>query len=835
MLLLQQSESTEAQRRIPIYLVDATNGYTPETGLSSGFTVEVSENGAAQAGGSGSITEIGEGQYYYTATAAELSTLGFLAISVRHASCRDFFAVAQVVPWDPYAITNMGLTDITGIKTETDKLTFDGSNILADVMAMNADVITASAFTQAAADKVWSTAARSLTDKAGFTISGTTQTFDALDTLLDAAHGAGSWLSATGFSVPNEYDTVIAALQTDLDNPNQYKATGFSTHAAADIWSVGTRSLTDKAGFTISGTLQTLDALENLSSSDVQTVIENNDLDHLIQIAAGVETPTVDSYLDQIMNKAGTQDFDPTTDSLEAIRDRGDAEWDTATGFSVPNEYDTVIAALQTDLDNPNQYKATGFSTHTAADVWTAGSRALSVPNDYKATGFSTHAAADVWSVGTRQLSGTISDFDGLDTALDSAHGAGSWLTGGGGSGIVIQVIPSIPSSIDVSNTKLIRLALYVIDASDDLPTTGEITPGTITIDRSADGGTSWSNVVNVAACSEHAGCIYYDEVFDSGSGYTSADMIRITFKGQKVTIAANDFEIADVTDGMIFTTRMDSGLSGGGPSVQDIWEYATGGGRTLSTPADYKATGFSTHSAADIWSVGTRSLTDKAGFTISGTTQTFDALDTLLDSAHGAGSWLSATGFSTHAAADIWTAGSRELSTPANYKATGFSVPNEYDVVIAALQTDLDNPNQYKATGFSTHAAADVWAVGTKVITGGALTTPNDYKADVSALATEANATTNRTSIITEVDANETKIDALQSDALRLKGLNGEFIVAEYTFVGDDNTITEYWQYDTLSNFNTHNKSTGLIGSWILNNTFASGKPTIIKSKRLS
>ena len=34
----------------------------------------------------------------------------------------------------------------------------------------------------------------------------------------------GNWITATGFSVPNEYNVVIAALQTDLDNPNQYKA-----------------------------------------------------------------------------------------------------------------------------------------------------------------------------------------------------------------------------------------------------------------------------------------------------------------------------------------------------------------------------------------------------------------------------------------------------------------------------------------------------------------------------------------------------------------------------------------------------------------------------------
>lgn len=47
-------------------------------------------------------------------------------------------------------------------------------------------------------------------------------------------------------------------------------------------------------------------------------------------------------------------------------------------------------------------------------------------------------------------------------------------------------------------------------------------------------------------------------------------------------------------------------------------------------------ATGFSTHSASDVWAVATRALTDKSGFTISGTITTLDALDTAQDTQHG-------------------------------------------------------------------------------------------------------------------------------------------------------------------------------------------------------
>jgi len=58
---------------------------------------------------------------------------------------------------------------------------------------------------------------------------------------------------ATGFAVPNEYDTELAAIQADLDNPDQYKAdvtnldvpvSSRSSHTAVDVWASATRTLT---------------------------------------------------------------------------------------------------------------------------------------------------------------------------------------------------------------------------------------------------------------------------------------------------------------------------------------------------------------------------------------------------------------------------------------------------------------------------------------------------------------------------------------------------------------------------------------------------------------
>jgi len=204
----------------------------------------------------------------------------------------------------------------------------------------------------------------------------------------------------------------------------------------------------------------TVGALNDLSAAqvnaEVDTALTDVNLDHLVGISTGIPAIPTGTYIDQMMND-GSASFDRTTDSLQAIRDRGDA----------------------------------------------------------------------------------------------------AWITGGGG-GItdILNVVPLIPESIDLANTATWRLGLQLTNAIDDLPSTAEITPGTIDIDRKAIGGTSWASIVSGAACSEAAGLIYYDEVFDSGTGYAEADSIRITFYSQKITVAANDYEISDAT-GRIFYTEI--------------------------------------------------------------------------------------------------------------------------------------------------------------------------------------------------------------------------------------------------------------------------------------
>lgn len=104
--------------------------------------------------------------------------------------------------------------------------------------------------TQTAADKAWGTAARVLT--ANTNLNDPTAATIA-DAVWDEAATGHTDAGKAGQQMWTDVDAILAdtgELQTNQGN--WLTATGFSTHAAADVWTVGTRALTDKAGFVLS-------------------------------------------------------------------------------------------------------------------------------------------------------------------------------------------------------------------------------------------------------------------------------------------------------------------------------------------------------------------------------------------------------------------------------------------------------------------------------------------------------------------------------------------------------------------------------------------------------
>ena len=106
-----KSEATAARRRVPVWLVDATDGVTAETGVSG--TPRISKNGGASAAATNAITEVDAtnmpGLYYAELTAGEVDTLGQVLISFKTAATAQWHGSAKIVAFDPHDAVRMGL------------------------------------------------------------------------------------------------------------------------------------------------------------------------------------------------------------------------------------------------------------------------------------------------------------------------------------------------------------------------------------------------------------------------------------------------------------------------------------------------------------------------------------------------------------------------------------------------------------------------------------------------------------------------------------------------------------------------------------------------------
>lgn len=188
-------------------------------------------------------------------------------------------------------------------------------------------------------------------------------------------------------------------------------------------------------------------------------------------INTGAGTITTLDALDtaQDAQHAATQGatFNGTTDSLEAIRNRGDAEWVTGAGGSAPSAADiraeidsnsTQLAAIVADTNElqtnqGNFATATGFSTHSAADVWAAGSRTLSANTNLN----DPTAAAIADAILDEAMSGhsTVGSLGKAisDVLADTNELQGDW-TNGGRLDLIIDAIKAVTDLLDAAQSE---------------------------------------------------------------------------------------------------------------------------------------------------------------------------------------------------------------------------------------------------------------------------------------------------------------------------------------------------------------------------------------------
>jgi hypothetical protein len=250
MYQIKQSEATAARRRIPVLLVDITDGFVPETGVVTP-TINVSKNGAAVATGAGTWTEIGNGQYYYEFTAGEVDTLGWIAVNIEKATVsRDFNAVVQVMAYDYAVATNLGLSALPAVAsgsagaipttgTGANQIQVNGSGAISTVVSVSGSVGSVAGNVSGSVASVVGNVGGSVASVVGAVGSVTGNIGGNL---------TGSVGSLTATAVQNIWDdltvnnTVVGSIGLLLTN--NLNATVSSRATDAGVWTVGTRTLT---------------------------------------------------------------------------------------------------------------------------------------------------------------------------------------------------------------------------------------------------------------------------------------------------------------------------------------------------------------------------------------------------------------------------------------------------------------------------------------------------------------------------------------------------------------------------------------------------------------
>lgn len=97
------NEPSPVFRQFYVFLVDATDGLTPELGEAGGQP-QISINGAGFAPTSAVLVAVGNGAYYVVLSQSEVGAKGFFLVRYKSANTAEFQALGQVTGIELYRI-----------------------------------------------------------------------------------------------------------------------------------------------------------------------------------------------------------------------------------------------------------------------------------------------------------------------------------------------------------------------------------------------------------------------------------------------------------------------------------------------------------------------------------------------------------------------------------------------------------------------------------------------------------------------------------------------------------------------------------------------------------
>jgi hypothetical protein len=767
MFYVKQSESTADRRRVPILMVDETDGSTPETGLT--LYGLLSKNGNTFAATAGTFAEAGYGQYYYQFTTGEIDSLGYAGIHVTASGARNYDAIIHVTAYDAYSgsfiaptdVWNANISSITSAGTAGSQLNLvasGGAGITSgDVWNYDISGITGAG---TAGSQVNAAASGGAGITAGdvweYDISAISGAGTAGSQVNVAAAGGGTTSGdiATAVWDYNYFGDVTGQTLVDAKTYANYaNQQTLSSAIATAVWEINvettgiaTTTIPYPLGYIVSASNGATTAAEQVWNYDISAISGAGLAGTQLNLAAapgaggGITAGDVWNYTlsnattaDATVTLTQTYAFDAQTYASNAEIYSNNAQNNTTTN---------AIRAAVWDFDAPNTGVAgttipypLGYLIQAGEGVTTAGNQvwnydisAISGAGlagtqlNIAASGTTLNAPSEVWSYATREITGGLAN-----------------------------TVTTITNPVEVSTAAMAGIANTVWSTL-TAPYTTHATFGHNLL-RSDNAATIGEVTLHQSGGSKRVDADVHAFVNNTASATAMLNILTGIGASMTTNITGNlSGSVGSVTSNVNVSTASMSGIANTVWST-DISTYATAGtaGSQLNLAALPSGAGVT---AGDVWSYATREITggtvdnvtndvNVSTASMSGIANTVWSVDVSGYTSPSAGYDLSnATAGGGITAGDVWNySGSYAPGTSGDALNTAAT-----DSAIAAAGVTSNAPVEVwsyatrtlTSGGGSGITAGDVWDYATRTITGGSIDTNND-KTGYSLSSTQA------------------------------------------------------------------------------------------------
>ena len=455
---------------------------------------------------------------------------------------------------------------------------------------------------------------------------------DAIDNYLTTQHGAGNWTTGVGGGSGPGSDFISSQLNfissQIIGISSQIK--GVETHGDSE-WITAT-------GFTTTADLEELESEMDYVSSQVGDVFASGDIirrgDEAWITAVGFSTHSADDVDTQLTSTHGggsweglggsswissqltaissnTVEINKDTDYISGsifpsgdIIAHGDDNWITAVGFVTASD----LNELETEMDY-------------------VSSQIFNINNDIDYISSQSFASGSIISHGNNYWkSSNINDIPtNVDTELTSNHGAGSWTTGVGGAG---GGTAFISSQLNFISSQIVGVSSQIdgVESHGDSNWTtaiGFATPADLD-ELEAEVDYISSQIFPSGDIINHG-----DDHWTTGVGGSSGGPGSVWISSQLLAISSNTVKLGYDTDYISSQTYPSSAIIDHGDSY---WKSSN-------------ISNLSTHSAADIWTVVSRTLTDDTSVIDWISSQVINIFPSSAIITHGDRNWTTGAG----------------------------------------------------------------------------------------------------------------------------------------------------------------------------------------------